>query len=166
MSLRLHCRNMCQSPLESLLGLALTASGPSPPSLKDPPGEQLPFVTQGRSSTEDSWNSHGRVSLTSVPLLLGTKMLHFMRYVHSILAGKETRGMPHSGGKHCDVSEARTISSSAVSVLASALPKGFHCTLFVSVLSAPERLGKLDRISTFISPCLSVLHLETRPTQN
>ena len=160
---------MCQSPLESLLGLALTASGqgpPSPPPLKDPPGEQLPFVTQGQSSTEDSWNSHGRVSLTSVSLLLGTKMLHFMSYVHLILAGRETRGMPRSGGKHWDVSETRMISSPAVSVLASTLPKLFHCTLFVSVLSAPERLGKLDLISTLISPCLSVLHLETRPTQN
>ena len=86
---------MCQSPLESLLGLALTVSGrgslprnPAPPE-QAPLGEAAALDEARAVAQRILANSHGCVSLTLEPLLLGTKMLPSMSYVHLILAGRE-----------------------------------------------------------------------------
>ena len=111
MSLCFHWRNV-SVPNESLLRLAVTASGRGPLPRNPSPPEQAPLgeaAALGEARTVAQTilaNSHGCVSLTLEPLLLGTKMLPSMSYVHLILAGRETRGITNPLGKPWDVSKA------------------------------------------------------------
>ena len=165
---------MCQSPLESLLGLALTVSGrgslprnPAPPE-QAPLGEAAALDEAKDSSTEDSCQQP-RMCASYFGTAPSRDQNASFYELCSFDPGRQRRGITNTLGKHWDVSEAWMISSSAVSVQVRVAWAGcprpsLSCStvLFPCLLSAPEWLGKLDPISTLISLCMSVLSLESR----
>lgn len=102
---------MCQSPLESLLGLALTVSGrgslprnPAPPE-QAPLGEAAALDEAKDSSTEDSCQQP-RMCASYFGTAPSRDQNASFYELCSFDPGRQRRGITNTLGKHWDVSEA------------------------------------------------------------